>query len=156
MAETAGAVVHTSAQFSPEELKTIMGVNKDWSYRAELDGQWPRADRCRKRMHGVRLLRHSLPRPNTHLFFRTGWVKAHDAVRADLTDLLSALSAWKERIEKGQAASQWEVSNLKQYFLFFEHAIHHHHDSEEKIFFPFMETRVKVRDPPSPAPLVAA
>lgn len=73
-----------------------------------------------------------------------GWVKAHEAVRADLADLLSALTAWKNRIEKGQAAAQWEVSNLKEYFSIFEHNVHHHHDSEEKILFPFMETRVKL------------
>lgn len=66
-----------------------------------------------------------------------------------MADLHSALSALKQRAESGQAVAQWEIDNLRKYFAVFEHSVHHHHDAEEQIFFPFVETKAKVNPPPT-------
>lgn len=68
-----------------------------------------------------------------------GWVQSHNAIRADLTDLKAALAALSGGAVPRNA---WRINTLKSFWTFFEHEVHHHHDHEEQLFFPFMATKV--------------
>jgi hypothetical protein len=79
-------------------------------------------------------------------------VKAHVALRADLKDFAAALEAMEKAGEEPtpQASKLWMMINLKNWFKHFEHAVKHTLETEEKIFFPLLLTKVDAAAAHSP------
>jgi hemerythrin-like domain-containing protein len=72
---------------------------------------------------------------------RDGWVLEHNAIRLDMRDYARALATC---IEQGGNLTPWQVDILQSNWSRFNAQIHTHHDIEEKLFFPFMNTKVKL------------
>jgi Hemerythrin HHE cation binding domain len=70
---------------------------------------------------------------------RDGWVLEHNAIRLDMRDLANAIATC---IGQGGNLTPWQVDILQSNWLRFNTQIHMHHDIEEKLFFPFMNTKV--------------
>jgi hypothetical protein len=70
---------------------------------------------------------------------RDGWVLAHNAIRLDMRDFANAIATC---VSQGGNLTPWQVDVIQNTWKAFEHQVHHHHDNEERLFFPFMATRV--------------
>lgn len=62
---------------------------------------------------------------------------AHDAVRLDMT-------MFRRALQRVDIAQDWHVENIAQWFAIFAHNVHHHHENEEKVFIPWLNTKVAV------------
>lgn len=70
-----------------------------------------------------------------------GWVLSHNAIRQDLRDfdaVLTTLCAQQSPL------TAWQLSTVTKYWNCIEHQVTHHHDDEERLFMPLMETRFQV------------
>jgi len=72
---------------------------------------------------------------------RDGWCRIHVALSKGLGNFVKAVSACKDR--SSETLEPWVVKTLSDYYGFYNQSLHHHHDSEEEIAFPFMLTKVK-------------
>ena len=74
--------------------------------------------------------------PPSHL---DGWAMIHASLTRNLNDWESALAGARDRLTSnkldGKHAS-WVALNLATWWSMHGHAMHDHHDAEEKIFFP--------------------
>eukprot|EP00304_Pavlova_gyrans_P016101 CAMPEP_0206034330 /NCGR_PEP_ID=MMETSP1466-20131121/1265_1 /ASSEMBLY_ACC=CAM_ASM_001126 /TAXON_ID=44452 /ORGANISM="Pavlova gyrans, Strain CCMP608" /LENGTH=319 /DNA_ID=CAMNT_0053408607 /DNA_START=50 /DNA_END=1010 /DNA_ORIENTATION=- len=68
----------------------------------------------------------------------SGWMWAHHAIRADFEDTLIILA----RMRDAPKIEPWEIDELKLWFARVSENVHHHHDNEEKVFFPKIRERV--------------
>jgi hypothetical protein len=68
-----------------------------------------------------------------------GWMRAHNAIRLDMHDYANAIATC---IGQGGDLTPWQVAVLQSSWKEIHHQIHHHHDNEEKLFFPFMATKL--------------
>jgi hypothetical protein len=73
---------------------------------------------------------------------KDGWVMVHDAIRLDMTDFIRTLVALKAHVEAGKAEAWMGVSIANWTVNNFYPFVHHHHDTEETIFFPAVAVRV--------------
>ncbi len=74
-----------------------------------------------------------------------GWIKAHDALRADLSDLRAVIQAMQQ-LAKNNRLTKRQIKSVLVYWARFQHSLTHHHDTEDHIVIPWMCTRVLVPD----------
>ncbi|KAG2489354.1 hypothetical protein HYH03_012184 [Edaphochlamys debaryana] len=79
-----------------------------------------------------------------HPAHQDGWKLSHDAIRRDMDALLSGLERTRALVESGRALEAWQVAHMQLLVKDMYHNVHAHHDHEEEIFFPWMESRVVV------------
>ncbi|KAG2489353.1 hypothetical protein HYH03_012183 [Edaphochlamys debaryana] len=79
-----------------------------------------------------------------HSGCQDGWKLSHDAIRRDMDALLSGLERTRALVESGRALEAWQVAHMQLLVKDMYHNVHAHHDHEEEIFFPWMESRVVV------------
>ena len=69
-----------------------------------------------------------------------GFYKIHDALRMDMNDI----QAIAERLSSTQEVQHWEKQAFTKVWTLFEEWVHEHHENEEKVFFPWIATRVEL------------
>ena len=69
-----------------------------------------------------------------------GWMKAHNAIRAEL-DLLQ--DCFEAVLSRGGRLEKWEIECLQQVFDAHNLFLHEHHTSEDKILAPALAERFK-------------
>ena len=74
-----------------------------------------------------------------------GWTRSHDAIRADLKDTATVFEVLLAAAGAGEC-QEWMGSNLVTWYQFVSDFIVAHHDHEERIFFPLIETKVKLAE----------
>jgi hypothetical protein len=67
---------------------------------------------------------------------------SHDAIRHDMDLFLAAITRTKEQVDAGAKLQDWQLKAYKSLAKDLYHNVHAHHDHEEDIFFPWMETKV--------------
>lgn len=70
----------------------------------------------------------------------SGWYYAHEAIRADVRDMLAVL----DRLATTASPAKWELDSLLIVWGYVVDFIHHHHDNEEQFFFPKLKERVEL------------
>lgn len=55
-----------------------------------------------------------------------------------------AVDACRERAKRGEPVAPWMAKHLDRFFEFYAPELHHHHDNEERIAFPFLQERVTI------------
>lgn len=70
---------------------------------------------------------------------RDGWVMAHNAVRLGMTEFLTGIEVL---VARNVPLSPFQVTTVKSYWRLLEEEIHEHHDNEEKLFFPFVASKI--------------
>ncbi|KXZ53171.1 hypothetical protein GPECTOR_7g1063 [Gonium pectorale] len=73
-----------------------------------------------------------------------GWKVSHNAIRFDMENMLAAIVKTKAQVDGGKPLAEWQVEAFKVVMGDLHHTVHKHHDHEEEIFFPWMESRFKV------------
>ncbi|KAG1661600.1 hypothetical protein FOA52_000775 [Chlamydomonas sp. UWO 241] len=119
----AAAPLDPPPKLTEEEIDACMATGPDWPHPGKMDG----------------------------------WFKSHQALRADMKDLAEALEAVAAGICGASSADdviagtgggvpleKWQVANLQKYWPIFYRSMVMHHDHEEKLFFPFLETKFKL------------
>ncbi len=53
-----------------------------------------------------------------------GWVKAHNAIRADMGALSVALASCLDDLKKGKALQAWRIANLQAWWAIFTENVH--------------------------------
>lgn len=69
---------------------------------------------------------------------KDGWYQAHNALRHEVQDMKGVLKHLKNR-----KLLAWEKESISTWWAAHLEIIHAHHHSEDEIFTPFIETRVK-------------
>mmetsp|Transcript_32237 Transcript_32237/g.100102 ORF Transcript_32237/g.100102 Transcript_32237/m.100102 type:complete len:267 (-) Transcript_32237:158-958(-) len=73
---------------------------------------------------------------------KDGWMHAHNAIRAELSQFRDALAKLAER----RQLRQWEIDCLVAAWGEHQAHVHAHHSNEDDIFVPFLSTRFKSPD----------
>ncbi|KAG2489355.1 hypothetical protein HYH03_012185 [Edaphochlamys debaryana] len=79
-----------------------------------------------------------------HSGCQDGWYLSHNSIRHAMTLLMAAIEKMKTQTDAGKPLEAWQVAAFQLVVKDIYHNIHAHHDHEEVIFFPWMESRVKV------------
>lgn len=66
-----------------------------------------------------------------------GWVRAHNAIRHEISEFKKAIASVGE-----QTLEQWQVDAVKTYIKGHLVHVHEHHQNEDKVFNPFLRTRI--------------
>jgi hypothetical protein len=74
---------------------------------------------------------------------KDGWMHAHNALREETRNLVTALEATDAREGK---LKDWEAMCIKKAWAAHEIHVHSHHKNEDDIMVPFLETRFKYPD----------
>jgi Hemerythrin HHE cation binding domain len=74
---------------------------------------------------------------------KDGWMHAHNALREEMQNLVTALAA---TIAREGNLNDWEAKCIKKAWAAHEIHIHSHHKNEDEILVPFLETRFKYPD----------
>ena len=74
---------------------------------------------------------------------KDGWMHAHNSLRDEMRNLVEALE-----VTHGRRASleEWEVKCIKRAWAAHEVHVHSHHNNEDAIMVPYLETRFKYPD----------
>mmetsp|Transcript_5432 Transcript_5432/g.7983 ORF Transcript_5432/g.7983 Transcript_5432/m.7983 type:complete len:227 (-) Transcript_5432:121-801(-) len=65
---------------------------------------------------------------------------AHNAIRGELADIKMALKKCEER----EDLPEWAVVAIQQVWKDHSEHVHAHHENEDELFVPFLETRIKL------------
>ena len=68
-----------------------------------------------------------------------GWVHAHNSIRDEMRQLVTALEATNGR--DGGDLQDWEIKCIKKAWKAHEIHIHSHHSNEDDIMVPFLKKR---------------
>ena len=71
-----------------------------------------------------------------------GWTYAHNAIRLDLKDTIFAVN----RIYNNNKVEKWELEHLLLWWRRVYDNINMHHDHEERLFFPFLKSKIDIPD----------
>jgi hypothetical protein len=71
-----------------------------------------------------------------------GWVRAHNAIRFEISELKRAIQA----VGTATALEGWQVDAVRAWMAGHMTHIHEHHHNEDAIFNPFLRTRVNYPD----------
>lgn len=75
---------------------------------------------------------------------RTGWFRAHAAIRKDMQDVKRMVSAYINQLEAGAPLTPDQTKAGKTFWDVFYHFLHHHHDNEEKVAFPVIAKKAEI------------
>lgn len=67
-----------------------------------------------------------------------GWVRAHNALRFELSEFKKAI----QTVGTEQALESWQVDAVQAYIKGHLVHVHEHHNNEDKVFNPYIKTRV--------------
>lgn len=83
---------------------------------------------------------------DVRLWYNEGFLVPHEALRRDLFRVEYALSLIKCQVGSAVGQQKWKVKNFfNWYTTLFAPTVHHHHDAEEDIFFPWISSRVEIK-----------
>lgn len=74
-----------------------------------------------------------------------GWTHAHNSLRGEIDGFQAALAATLARLA-GEAPSAWEAAAMQRWWKDHSAHIHSHHENEDTIYAPYLNTRFKYPD----------